>query len=650
MTAALPQMSAERHPPLVPPRRWWLALLLILLLAGGLRFTGYNFSLPYVDHPDEPNQFLAARLILDTGTARSIGKHSYPPGIVALHYFFVRFWQDPATPPATVTGPVRLVAISASLLTLAVLALTGYHAGAAPAGLLAAAMLAVTPWAVEHSRYATADGFATLFSALALWLTLAGIRYRWPRWTTYALYALMLAVVFKYQALFLMPLVMFAPLMAGRRYRKVVAGNALRLLLFLAWLFLLTPALEPGEDSPIRNWRQVTVFAPDALLRALPGNLDRMLASLDLRLVAPGWAGLALLFTARFGLAGLRPAGLYLLLATLAVYTGVSLFGIQPLRLLLMPFTLMVLLSGMGWMLWLRLLRAWSDGSGLRLARLAPGALALGMAVLALPSLQASLANAQRHTLPDRRNDLADWADGTLASGRFIATEENHKTLNRDWGGYAGETRFDFAGQHALGERSLAEWRAEGVDFAIVPWGDYATLREDDPLGYLAGTTMLKAWPPSAAHRGPAMVVLALRTMQERQPEDANQLGDIVLQGHELDVAGARAGGALRFRLYWRAAAPTAGDYVVFNHLLDAEGALVAQADGPPLPGTRRGTADWDDTQETILSREFVLRLPQGLAAGAYRLVSGWYGRETGERLRAPDGAEQLLLATITLE
>lgn len=641
--AARHQPVADHVPPLVPRRRWWLALLCILLLGGGLRLTGYNFSLPYVDHPDEPNQFLAARLILDTGTARSIGKHSYPPGIIALHYLFVRFWQDPAAPPATVTGPVRLVAISAGLLTIVVLALLGYHAAGPPAGLFAAGILALTPWVVTHSRYATADGFATLFSVLALWLVLAGLRYQRPRWTTFAVYALMLAILFKYQALFLLPLVLFAPLTAGRSYRRAVAGNALRLALFLAWLFLLTPALEPGAASPVRNWRQVTQLAPETLLRAPLGNLGKMLASLDLRLLAPGWAGLGLLFTARAKRSGLRVAGVFLLLAALSVYAGVSLFGEQPLRLLLTSITLLLLLAGLGWALWLRALRAWSGR-----VWLAPGALLLALTVLALPSLQAALADAHEHTLPDRRNALARWADATLAPGRYIATVENHKTLNRDWGGYAGATRFEFVGQHDVQERSPADWRAAGVDFAIQPWDWYAALRDEDPQGVLAGTTLLKGWPPSAAHRGPAMVALALQAMQQKQPEGAGALGSLRLLGHDLDRTAAHAGGALVFQLYWQATAPTEGDYVVFNHLLDGQGALVAQVDGPPLPGTR-GTSDWDDPQETLISREFRLALPAELPAGTYRLISGWYRRDTGQRLRTPAGVDHVSLASVTL-
>ena len=266
--------------------------------------------------------------------------------------------------------------------------------------------------------------------------------------------------------------------------------------------------------------------------------------------------------------------------------------------------------------------------------------------MLALPSLRASLANAYEHTLPDRRNELAAWADRTLAPGRHIATRENHKTLNRDWGGYPGVTRFDFVGQYHLGERSLEEWRAEGVDFAILPWNDYAAWLDDDPQGYLQGTTTLKAWPPSQAHRGPSMVVLALRTPTQLQPAEESRLGGIRLLGHELDLAAARPGAELAFRLYWQADAMTDGDHVVFNHLLDTEGNLAAQVDGPPLPDTRRGTSDWDDPQETLISREFRLQLPADLPPGEYRLVTGWYERESGQRLLTPDGNDHLTLVT----
>ena len=636
-------------PPLWPGRRWWLALLLILLLGGGLRYTGYNFSLPYLDYVDEPHHNLAARMILDWGTARSLDHDSYAPGIIAVNYLFVRFFHDPAQPPTTTLWMARLVSVTTSVGLLVVLALFGYHLAGPPAGLLAAATWSITPTYVSISRYVVPDIYVTFFAILALWLTRTSIVYRRPRWTTYAVYALMLAVLFKYQAVFLAPVILLAPLVQREAMRRVVAGNILRFALFLAWLLLFTPILVPPDpDGKPENWRQHTtsvgIPSPEVLLY----NLEQLLHPLDLRLLLPGWAGLALLALRRN--LEIRYCLVLPAVAALAWMVGLSLFGTTDSRQMLAPATLLTMLAGIGWTLWLRALRDWSSGRvASRWARLVPLALLLTLLILALPLLQASLANAHEHTLPDRRNELAIWADTTLAPGKFFASSANHKTLNRDWGGYAGETRFTYVGEHNLVERSLEEWRAGGVSFAILPWYEYEALLKDDPQHYLASTTLLKAWPPSEAHRGPSMVVLALQAMQHSLPAAAGQLGSIHLLGHDLNVIDALAGAELPLQLYWQADAPTDGEYIVFNHLLDAAGNLVAQADGPPLPDTRRTTADWNDPQETILSREFRLHLPATLPAGEYRLINGWYRRDTGQRLLTPDGVDHIPLMTITL-
>ena len=642
---SLPDTSPR---PLWPGRRWWLALLLILLLGAGLRYTGYNFSLPYIDHPDEPNQNLAARMIVDLGTARPLGHDSFPPGFIAISYLFVRFFQDPATPPSTVLWMVRLVSVTVSVGLLVVLALFGYHLAGPPAGLLAAALWAITPTFVSVSRFGTTDIYVTFFAVLTLWLTLAGIRYLRPRWTTYAVFALMLAILFKYQAIFLTPVILLAPLVQRDVMRRVVTGNILRFVLFLAWLLLFTPILAPPDPGAPPNWRQHTTSMGIPSLEVLLINLEQLLHPLDLRLLLPGWAGLAMLALRRN--LEIRYRLVLPVLAMLAWMFGLSLFGRTDARQMVAPATLLTLLAGIGWALWLRALRDWSSGRfASRWARLAPLALLLALLILALPSLQVSLANAHEHTLPDRRNELATWADTTLAPGKFFATVENHKTFNRDWGGYAGSTRFEYIGQHNMVERSLEEWRADVVRFAIQPWFDYVTLLEHDPQGYLAGTTLLKAWPPSEAFRGPSMVVLALQAMQHPLPAVAGQLGSIRLLGHDLNVTDALAGAELPLQLYWQSDAPADGEYIVFNHLLDAAGNLVAQADGPPLPGTRRTTADWNDPQETIISREYRLQLPDALPAGEYRLINGWYRRDTGQRLLTPDGVDHIPLMTIKL-
>ena len=82
-----------------PPRNWWLALLAILVLAGALRFPGYDFGLPYPDELDEVHHSLSGRYIIDTGSARPLGQDGYPPGIIRLYYFFLRFFRSGAHPP-----------------------------------------------------------------------------------------------------------------------------------------------------------------------------------------------------------------------------------------------------------------------------------------------------------------------------------------------------------------------------------------------------------------------------------------------------------------------------------------------------------------------------------------------------------------------
>lgn len=59
---------------------------MILICAGALRFTGYNFSLPYSDHADETKFSVAAQMIIDTGSSRAMNYEGYPPGIITLNY------------------------------------------------------------------------------------------------------------------------------------------------------------------------------------------------------------------------------------------------------------------------------------------------------------------------------------------------------------------------------------------------------------------------------------------------------------------------------------------------------------------------------------------------------------------------------------
>ncbi len=651
---------AER--PLWPRRNWWLALLAILVLAGALRYPGYAFSLPFVDS-GENHYMLDARLVIDFGTAKSLNMHHYPPGIIALNYVLLRLFQEEGQPPTSILGIGRLFAITTSMGLIIVLALLGYHVFGAPAGLIGAGLSAITPIFVFYSRLQTADIYVTFFSILSLWLALVGTIYRRKSWTVHATYALMLAIVFKYQAVFITPFVLMLPLVQGRSALRPLLSNLLRFALFAFWLIFLTPALEafqsPTETKVITgSWvRHVQLHNLPSLAQIRTG-LQTVLGALDLRVLLPGLVGL-LLHATDIPKSVKRESRLAIAFIALSTFTwliGVSLFDETSIRFYMVPASLLWLLAGMGYAAWFGIL---SSRLSPRIAlliphssRILPFAALFFLVLLNIPQLRASIADTYDASLPDSRVNLMHYMDTTLATGRVMANQENHKTLNRDWGGYPGITQFDYlrkdSGSPLITSAPIDHWRAQDILYTIMSYYDYQSLLADDPAGYLAETTLLKSYPPSAAHRGPAMVVLRLHPMQH---QTTGQLGPIRLLGYDLASGDIRAGETLPFHLYWQSRAPTDDEYIVFNHLLNSAGGLVAQIDGPPLPDPllRRTTADWDDPEEIIFSREFNLQLPETLAPGEYTLVTGFYRRQDGVRLRSPVGEDSLFVSALQI-
>lgn len=86
----------------------------------------------------------------------------------------------------------------------------------------------------------------------------------------------------------------------------------------------------------------------------------------------------------------------------------------------------------------------------------------------------------------------------------------------------------------------------------------------------------------------------------------------------------------LTVTLYWQAVAPVAEDYTVFVQLLAPDGTVIAQQDAPPVAGDAP-TGTW--TPGEIIADAHSLHLPETLSAGEYRLITGMYLFQTGERL-----------------
>lgn len=93
-------------------------------------------------------------------------------------------------------------------------------------------------------------------------------------------------------------------------------------------------------------------------------------------------------------------------------------------------------------------------------------------------------------------------------------------------------------------------------------------------------------------------------------------------------------GTANQIELTWRAQNVPGTDYVVFAHLLDPEGTIIAQADGPPVNG-RYPTVVWRAGE--LIRETRLLEVPAGAPPGQYEVALGWYLLETGERLQAVD-------------
>jgi hypothetical protein len=137
------------------------------------------------------------------------------------------------------------------------------------------------------------------------------------------------------------------------------------------------------------------------------------------------------------------------------------------------------------------------------------------------------------------------------------------------------------------------------------------------------------------------------------------ELGDIqpveALFGAEIRLDGfatfeAEDGGALDVTLTWQAEQPIGEDFVVFVHLIDSEGQLVANHDGVPGYG-RFPTRAWQPA--ITIPDTHTIVLPPDLPAGEYVLKAGLYDPNTGQRLpaTAADGTitedNSILLTTI---
>jgi hypothetical protein len=175
-------------------------------------------------------------------------------------------------------------------------------------------------------------------------------------------------------------------------------------------------------------------------------------------------------------------------------------------------------------------------------------------------------------------------------------------------------------------------WRAGDIvrDVHRLPVGEegpamcrvsVSVLIDDELLGEVSSPGMLK-------------LTAAPIPLEEIAHPVAYTLGDQVeLIGY--DIAASPSGETLDVTLYWHSLSEMDQDYVVFVHLLDEEGGVYGQGDGPPLTNDY-ATSYWAPGE--VLADEHTIALKGGLSLDAQLLV-GLYRGADGVRLPAYDAA-----------
>ena len=287
------------------------------------------------------HHLLAAQHTIDFGHARGVFHEAYPPGMKTLNYLFLKHIKPVEDHQGTMLPALRLVTITVWMLVIVLVALLGTMMVHPLTGLMAAAIWIVNPWVVERAHWVLPDGYITLFTLLAVWLALVGCLHGRRSFSTAAVYSIMLAIVFKTQALFVAPIVLLLPraeLVAHCQHRRKdvwqqTFWNCLRIRrVFLFWLLLVYPTLEAGSNRLLCDVLQQTLAFPS--LESAWASLQNVLRTFQ---AVESWLLVAI---ARCDCCGAIASDVNVIalvtvgLAGLAYLLGMSMFNVQILTTL----------------------------------------------------------------------------------------------------------------------------------------------------------------------------------------------------------------------------------------------------------------------------------------------------------------------------
>lgn len=661
-----------------------IGLGVVLAAAFGLRLAYLLHGHPFFD---EFSSLLAAQAILRHGAPILPSGLFYEHGLLftylATPFVALAGWLGGPTDPRPLFMLARLPSLMVGVITVLVLYRIGRRWLGLPAGLAAAALLALSPegmvWGGRARMYALGQLLTLLLVFFAYRGSLGAGRPGW-RWLAYL--TLLLALLTQFGAIILAPALAAGMLLvgwlsrpAGGRpwfWRAGALPEALALMGVVALAVLVKRAGQPlgaaslagltaGETLP-ELWNTISYQAGLALdgesaLRFLTRQfgVPHHLLLTGLAVLGGGVALVGWLRARRRGAAPARQPGLsaYLWLVTgLPVLEMITL--LEPWRrnprylVILLPCFYLVAVDGAR-----HLISAWQ--------RLTEGR--WHWARRGLPwLLGALLAVAQAYAL---------WLDGLIAyrtpepayeeAFQYLAAQRQPDdlllTMNTSAAGVFGQ-RVDYFAMQQDADQFLINKDTRPVDRWLgAPWLGEAAEFQRVVNGHAVTWFMVDSIRLPVYYRGDWLAVLktqlepvwsgdevrVYRTRPERAtlPSAPNvrleaELGGLVrLVGwYQPEDGTARPGRSVPVTLFWQALAAIPDDYTVFIHLRAPDGSRVAQRDAQPLDGdypTRR----WRPG-ETVIDAQ-PLALPPDLAQGAYTLWAGMYRLDTLERLPVKD-------------
>ncbi|MFN8475122.1 MAG: glycosyltransferase family 39 protein [Anaerolineae bacterium] len=581
----------------------------------------------------EPDEIVTSWIVFAPNLGEGVGRllnDSHPPLYPVLAVIWTG-WLG-----ADGLWGLRLLSLAASLLTLPLLYQLGRRLASPAVGLVAMALLAISPFHTALSPLARGYSLMIMLAVLSLLLLVRSEDRR--GWTSLALVVVVnvvLVYVHYYGVFFVIAEAVYV-VVVGFRTRGPWAslGRALAvavppILALLPWLAYALPKQAPIAAQVWENFQH----RPNSLQALANAAMAYGVGlALDLRLAAAGTVLLGALIVV--GLALVRPGKR---LTLLVVCVGLTYIVLAALVVLRYPFysaryfapALPIFLLAV---------------AGLVVALRWPWRIVL-LAALVLASLygQQRLVWAYENVtpVPPERRTMYDFL-------RAHANETDDIVFTAPWQWSELRTFYpDLARRaHPLPSDSDLAKASLTLPTWLVGFRDEIDTWRPLLTAY-SGAASLDATHEIEGGGNPALFYHFTPATADPTWHASSAAFDdgLALSAASLPVAPLTPRDGLPAGLRWRAASAPRRDYTLFLHLLDDAGQYVTGYDSSPTPPTGKWTAG----SENVMWRS--LYLPPDLPPGTYTVEVGWYpsGTDGHARLRAADGADSVKIGEVTV-